>query len=71
MMGCLNNPDSPLTNDLQCTCGTISRAIFAPFSRKVAPYDTLAYMFTCTYNKAMLALKIILFSSIFCCLVQI
>ena len=40
IFGCIPN-----SNNMQCASGKISRPIFAPFSRKVTPYDTLAYMF--------------------------
>ena len=40
IFGCMPN-----SMNMQCTCGNMIRAIFAPFSRKVAPYDTLGYLF--------------------------
>ncbi len=36
--GCMNG-----VVDMSCTCGDIFRPIFAPYSMKVAPYDTLAF----------------------------
>ncbi len=38
--GCMNG-----VVDMSCTCGYIFRPVFAPYSMKVAPYDTFAFLF--------------------------
>ena len=43
--GCLTSPAAQLFNNLVCHCANLVRPIFAPFSRKIAPYDTLLYHF--------------------------
>ena len=44
IVGSLTNPAGQIQNNMQSTCGSTNRIIFAPFSRKVAPYDTFAFL---------------------------
>ena len=48
MLGGIAGSAGQVQYNMLTTCGTNQRVIFAPFSRKVSPYDTFAYMLSGT-----------------------